>query len=80
MATIHCLYSCTECGIEGAGVDVPEREPEKQNVVEWLEGVAIHVIADDHRRRSPHCQAKQLAELQIPIGGKDDPVGTLLRN
>ena len=33
MSTIRCKYSCALCGLHRVEVDVPERDPDRQDVV-----------------------------------------------
>lgn len=80
MTTIRCLYSCALCGLHRVEVYVPERDPDRQDVVVWLEGTAVPVLVADHHRRSPLCRPTKLSEVLIPIGGEADPVGMALRN
>ena len=65
--TIHCFYSCKSCGLVKTPVDVPARGEE--NVVEWLEQIAMRALAADHRQKSPTCHPKSLADVMIPMTG-----------
>ena len=62
------LYSCHECGIEKAPVEVPERKTEDVQV--WIEQIMAKHIAADHYKRSPLCPS-QHADIMIPISGAE---------
>lgn len=80
MSTIRCFYACTECKIARQFVDVPERDPATHDVVEWLERVAAHALATDHRARSPLCRARQFTEVGIPVDEGTEHVGSKTRS
>ena len=65
--TIEVMYSCEHCQLLRVKVQVPARCTE--DVVTWLEQVAVRAVAADHLRRSPHCLSTQLSELFVPITG-----------
>ena len=67
--TIQCFYSCPECGLVKVAVEVQARGDE--DVVEWLEGVAIVAMGADHRRRSPACRPGGLRDIMIPVTGAE---------
>lgn len=66
--TTTCKYSCKLCGIKRVALEVPARSVE--SVTAWMDAT-VRRIAADHRRRSPHCRAKELTELLIPTTGTD---------
>ena len=61
--TIQVLYSCALCRLKRVPVDVPAREAEA--LTPWLDRT-IALVAHDHIRRSPGCQAQELSDLFIP--------------
>ena len=75
--TIQCKYSCFKCNIVNRVVTVVARESE--DVVYWMENICIVTIAKDHSTQSPHCLAKSLSNLMIPIDGADK-IGGVLRS
>jgi hypothetical protein len=68
--TITVLYSCVSCGLNKIPLDVPARDSPAVDVVLWMQST-VERVADDHRRRSPSCDAKKLSDLLIPITGTD---------
>lgn len=64
---IEVMYSCYECGIKKAKVNVPIRTTE--DVVFWVEQIVGHQIKADHLKRSPFCTATSVQDLMIPITG-----------
>jgi hypothetical protein len=63
--TIICRYYCSRCKQKR---DVPvATRTEEQNVVEWLEQVAVVAISEDHARVSPRCRATHMDEVYIPV-------------
>jgi hypothetical protein len=71
---LRCLYSCKDCGVQRAGVDVPERA-DGQVVTEWVESVLIMAIAADHNARSPKCRPETFSEVMIPVPEEAKGVG-----
>ena len=67
--TIGVLYSCDECGIRNAEVQVPSRDAE--DVIQWMEKICIIALSRDHADRSPHCRPKVLTNIKIPMTGVD---------
>jgi hypothetical protein len=65
--TITCMYTCNECGIYRRGVPVPARTTEE--VVDWMNDVAVPLICADHASLSPFCHPTKLSELMIPVTG-----------
>jgi len=74
--TIHVLYSCAECGVKDAGVDVPIRGNE--DVIQWMNQTVVH-IAQDHRQRSPNCHPREFSEIKIPITGAEKVGGPAIQ-
>lgn len=69
MTLTTLMYSCKLCGLHRVKVPVRSRETE-ESVTAWMDHT-IHMIAFDHRRRSPVCQAKEITEVMIPLTGTD---------
>ena len=67
--TIEVKYSCPLCGIKGQLVAVPARGDE--DLIVWMNDVAIKGVALDHMKRSPNCHPEKLHDLDIPITGVD---------
>lgn len=65
---ITVRYSCHECGIKDAAVEVPARELE--DVLVWMDATG-RLLGADHARRSPRCRPDHLSDLKIPIEGAD---------
>lgn len=61
-------------------VEVPEREPEKQDVVEWLNGTAVPMLVADHESKSPLCRPKKFSEVGIPVSDATEHVGRKVRS
>lgn len=76
---IQCLYTCDACGLEDVAVDVPEREA-NQDVVYWLQHVAVSMIGADHRIRSPSCAATKITALKIPVPDGTQRIGEVPRS
>jgi hypothetical protein len=66
--TITCKYSCPACGLKRVACPVPARMTEPVTV--WMEAT-VRRISADHRLRSPHCHAREMKELLIPMTGTD---------
>jgi len=66
--TTRLQYSCDRCGIKRQILDVPARQDE--DITVWMDRT-IYLVAHDHRRLSPTCNAKSLTELLIPMTGTD---------
>lgn len=58
-------YECKMCSVKNAGVNVRFRWS-SEDVVKWMEEIAIPAVAKHHRRRSPWCRAKTV-DLMIPV-------------
>ena len=67
---IQCKYSCFKCGIKRQIVTVQARADE--DVVAWMNNVAVLALVADHKRRSPHCRIEKFDEVMIPLF-KDSP-------
>lgn len=80
MTTIRCFYTCDQCKIVRQHVDVPERDPETHDVVQWIQDVAAPALVLDHHARSPFCRPKVLTELGIPYQEGTEHVGTKVRD
>ncbi len=74
--TTTCKYTCKLCGIQRVAIELPARSTESVTV--WMDAT-VRRIAADHRRRSPHCQAKELSELLIPMTGTDKVGGPVVQ-
>ena len=66
---VFVKYTCAVCGVHREAVAVRARTDE--DVVEWLEQVAVPALMRDHFRRSPGCGAMEFAEVMIPVEGAD---------
>lgn len=66
--TIGCKYSCALCGLKRVEIQLPARGEE--SVTDCMQAT-VNLVAKDHRRRSPHCRAKELTEFLIPTTGRD---------
>lgn len=80
MSTIRCFYTCKLCGLTRQYVDVPERDPTKQDVVQWLRETATMALVIDHQSRSPYCRSKEFAEVGIPVDEGTEHVGAKTRS
>jgi hypothetical protein len=69
-------YTCKPCGIERVALEVPARQTE--SVTAWMDAT-VRRISADHRRRSPHCNARELTELLIPTTGTDKVGGPVVQ-
>lgn len=58
-------YACKLCGVKDVSVPVRFRWS-SEDVVAWMERVAVRAVREDHARRSPWCRAKT-ADLTIPV-------------
>lgn len=67
--TIRLLYSCPLGCVTKRAVVVPSRGAE--DVVTWLEKIALPVIATDHAGTSPFCPADSVKDLMIPMSGSE---------
>jgi hypothetical protein len=63
--TITIRYTCALCGL--IKVEVPVRVRGEEDIVTWLETVAMVAISADHRHRSPFCQSKRLDSMEVPM-------------
>lgn len=77
MALIELKYSCS-CGIDRVTVRVDERRPD-EDVKVWMDR-AVAAVTEDHRQRSPACQAETIDELMIPIPPGVERVGEVPRS
>lgn len=68
---ITVLYSCAMCGAKDRPVQCDARD-KSQNVVEWLERVAMDAVGRDHFDR--HCSAST-CDLKIPSPKDADWIG-----
>jgi hypothetical protein len=64
--TIDVLYTCHTCGLRKASAPVPARGTE--DVIQWLEKVAMPLVGADHKRRSFLCRSPNL-DVMIPVSG-----------
>lgn len=66
-------YACKGCGVKD--VEVPVRfRWSSEDIVYWMEKVAIKGVSADHTRRSPWCVAKTV-DLSIPVPDGTQQVG-----
>ena len=72
--TIACEYSCRQCGIDSAAVDVEIRGKE-QDVVDWVKNTVGNAIGADHQSRSPTCLSTHMDNLKIPLPAGSTMVG-----
>jgi len=63
--TITVRYSCRDCGLIDVQVPVAVRGAE--DVGQWMDGVLLPALANDHRTRSPRCSPRTLANVKIPM-------------
>lgn len=68
MASIRVLYTCRMCGLDKQGCDVAERG-ENVDIAVWFEGTLTRTLMEDHKARSPLCQAQKFNDVMIPIAG-----------
>lgn len=68
---ITVLYSCAMCGAKDRPVQCDAREA-AQNVVDWVERVAMEAVGRDHFARN--CLAKT-CDLKIPAPADSDWIG-----
>ena len=68
--TIRCMYSCLQCGIVKAPVDVPVRG-EDEDMGHWVSETVGWAIKRDHDQRSPACGATKIDQVWIPLSGRD---------
>ncbi len=73
---IFVKYSCPLCGLFAVPCSVPARGEE--DVRAWVEQT-IHLVAEDHARRSPSCHPKRLHNLMIPMAGSDRIGGPVMQ-
>lgn len=57
------------CGLHRVIAEVPARETATMDVVVWTEQVLGAAVGADHAARSPHCTARTMSEVMIPIDG-----------
>lgn len=62
---IEVKYTCEGCGIVKRPVNVPARSTE--SVTDWMKGVVVRIIAEDHRATSPGCKSTRIKDLLIPV-------------
>lgn len=74
--TTTVLYSCHKCKLHRVPVVVPAREEE--DVVAWMKETTEY-LAQDHYKRSPHCDTTALQEVMIPMTGRDKVGGPILQ-
>ena len=63
-------YTCNACGIDDVKVLVRARR-EDEDIKEWVENVMSWAIIDHHKIFSPKCRARTMANVKIPVGGKN---------
>jgi hypothetical protein len=62
---LQVLYTCHGCGLKDVRVTVAHRKA-GEDVCDWLSKYVMQRVADDHRVRSPQCQARE-SDLKIPL-------------
>jgi hypothetical protein len=75
---IEVLYTCEECGLTDVPVPVVARTTE--DVVVWLEQVAVPALARDHARRSPRCHVDKFADVKVPMPAGTSKIGGTVEN
>ena len=65
--SVKVRYSCRECGLRDAVVEIIPRTDE--DIVVWMKALNV-VLSRDHHARSPTCEPKALQDVKIPIGSK----------
>jgi hypothetical protein len=73
--TIRCFYSCAACMLVRQFVEVPERDPVAQDVVQWIRDTAVPLLVADHESKSPLCRPEEFAEVGIPVNDATEHVG-----
>ena len=74
--TIQNKYSCIECGLSDTCCEVTARSEE--DVLVWMDYLIL-AIAYNHSMRSPHCPAKSITDIKIPISGADKIGGVAIQ-
>lgn len=64
---IRIEYSCPSCGLTRVSCVVPVRV-DGEGVANWMRQT-VTLAGDDHARRSPACDTRQLRDLMIPVTG-----------
>lgn len=59
-------YSCLECGLSAAEVEVPAHTRREDPRV-WVVTKLAYALRDDHARRSPICRCREMTEVLVPI-------------
>lgn len=65
MKPTQISYKCA-CMTTEVLIDVPGRRP-GEDVVTWMERIVRPWLGEDHRLRSPFCQAKAVEYLKLPL-------------
>lgn len=78
--TICCFYSCAECSLLRQFVEVPERDPDTQDIMVWLNTIAVPALVADHKSKSPLCRPKAFSEIGIPVDDGTDHIGANTRS
>lgn len=76
--TIVCKFSCALCGVHQHNVAVPARVDDT-DVKVWMDATVL-LVAKEHKRLSPTCQARELTNLMIPMPKGADRIGGVARN
>jgi hypothetical protein len=76
--TITVKYSCHQCGLHRAEVEVRLRKP-NEDVAEWVEMIVGWDVKVDHSMRSPLCSAVSVQDLMIPIEGRSMVGGPVIQ-
>lgn len=80
MSTIRCFWSCADCKLSRQFVEISERDPDRIDIVRWLEDVAIPALVADHRSKSPLCQPREFSEVGISCPEGTDHIGAKVRS
>lgn len=68
---ITVLFSCEECGVRDQAVEVTARKSH-EDISKWMNTTMIETVAARHYLLSPHCKAKKITALKIPLNNTDD--------
>lgn len=74
---MNVAYKC-RCMDSEATIAVPDRKPD-QDIVNWVEITVAGGMGEDHRRRSPHCQADKVEYAKFEVDPAGGPLGTITR-
>lgn len=66
MITIVVTYTCSMCDALNEPVIVPAR-PSEMDVRVWVDQIMGAAIGHAHHLKHPHCPAKKMKDVKIPI-------------